>query len=589
MRRFMPEYYNWTSHGEDIVQDYYEAPSVPQVSEEPTSTGHVEDVPDDGTRSYPVDAGTSSYVYGGGGSYDYDESGLTDHFFNVVHAADQPLILPSDHTLSGDYYNTKKLVKDLTLPVDLEYCKFCGDEESRNVRLSFCTEGFVPHGQYGRTYSCWPVIITLYNLPPGMCKSSEYMFLTMVIPDLSNPKRLIDVYLQLLIEELLQLWHVGVRTNKKAFTKNRVENKVARLRLTGDRILDRVANISPAVEMSLLLPDGYGSDHKWTKKSIFWDLPYWSTLLIRHNLDVMHIEKNVFDIYTTRGTSAIQVDVPFERFLRELKKKVKNKEHVEASIVETYIVEKIGLFTSQHFEPDLQSKRSMPRRNDECMSSNDGFQVSIFNYPDRASGATKKRWLSGPERHIIETYILTKWEVVTPYYKSYLNELYQHHHPADPIIDRLVSTEFKDWLKRRGPSVEVTSFNAYFDNRYNFQTERHNTGKLTMNCGCHWVDPIQGMKVQPSYHLVDVNFKKLYQKDDPFILAQQAVQVYFTEYSSMKRKKVDWMAVCKIKARRVLDDSKWIETVAYQPKEVVPVLIVAVNNQSYDLRDPNGL
>ncbi|KAL0392831.1 UNVERIFIED_CONTAM: hypothetical protein Sradi_2505900 [Sesamum radiatum] len=49
-----------------------------------------------------------------------------------------------------------------------------------------------------------------------------------------------------------------------------------------------------------------------------------------------------------------------------------------------------------------------------------------------------------------------------------------------------------------------------------------------------WVDPIQGMKVHPSYHLVDVNFKKLYQKDDPFILAQQAVQVYFTEYPSLK-------------------------------------------------------
>ena len=33
----------------------------------------------------------------------------------------------------------------------------------------------------------------------------------------------------------------------------------------------------------------------WKKRSIFWDLPYWSTNLIRHNLDVMHIEKNVFD------------------------------------------------------------------------------------------------------------------------------------------------------------------------------------------------------------------------------------------------------------------------------------------------------
>ncbi|KAL0361437.1 UNVERIFIED_CONTAM: hypothetical protein Sradi_3828200 [Sesamum radiatum] len=36
--------------------------------------------------------------------------------------------------------------------------------------------------------------------------------MTMVIPSLSNPKCLIDVYLEQLIKELLQLWHVGVRT-----------------------------------------------------------------------------------------------------------------------------------------------------------------------------------------------------------------------------------------------------------------------------------------------------------------------------------------------------------------------------------------
>ncbi|KAL0291286.1 UNVERIFIED_CONTAM: hypothetical protein Sangu_2537900, partial [Sesamum angustifolium] len=97
---------------------------------------------------------------------------------------------------------------------------------------------------------------------------------------------------------------------------------------------------------------------------------------------------------------------------------------------------------------------------------------------------------------------------------------------------------------------------------------------------CRWVDPVRGMKVHQRYHLVDVNFKKLYQKDDPFILAQQAVQVYFTEYPSMKRDKADWMAVCKIKDQRGVDDSKWTETVAYQPKEVVPVPIVAIDNQS---------
>ncbi|KAL0423401.1 UNVERIFIED_CONTAM: hypothetical protein Sradi_0874900 [Sesamum radiatum] len=186
-------------------------------------------------------------------------------------------------------------------------------KELRNVRLGLCTDGFAPHDQYDRTYSCWPVIITPYNLSPGRYMSFEYMFLMMVIPGLSNLKRLIDVYLEPLIEELLQLWHVGVRTydhatnrasmiraalmwtmndlpvygiasgwstagimgcpvcmddtrafhlqhgrkacyfdchrhflpghhpyrrNKKAFTKNRVKNKVARPRLIGDHILD---------------------------------------------------------------------------------------------------------------------------------------------------------------------------------------------------------------------------------------------------------------------------------------------------------------------------------------------------------------
>lgn len=36
----------------------------------------------------------------------------------------------------------------------------------------------------------------------------------------------------------------------------------------------------------------------WSKRSILFELPYWSKLLMRHNLDVMHIEKNVCDNIT---------------------------------------------------------------------------------------------------------------------------------------------------------------------------------------------------------------------------------------------------------------------------------------------------
>lgn len=42
------------------------------------------------------------------------------------------------------------------------------------------------------------------------------------------------------------------------------------------------------------------NDQQWKKKSIFFELPYWEFHHLRHNLDVMHIEKNVFDniVYT---------------------------------------------------------------------------------------------------------------------------------------------------------------------------------------------------------------------------------------------------------------------------------------------------
>jgi len=33
----------------------------------------------------------------------------------------------------------------------------------------------------------------------------------------------------------------------------------------------------------------------WKKRSIFFDLPYWSDLDVRHCIDVMHVEKNVCD------------------------------------------------------------------------------------------------------------------------------------------------------------------------------------------------------------------------------------------------------------------------------------------------------
>ena len=242
--------------------------------------------------------------------------------------------------------------------------------EPRNVRLGLCADGFTPYGQMAAPYSCWPVIVTPYNLPPEMCMTTPYMFLTLIIPGPHNPKSKIDVYLQPLIDELKVLWEAGVETydistksnfkmraalmwtindfpaygmlsgwntsgklacpycmgktksftlkhggkntwfdshhmflhldhvfrrNKDAFYKNKIEKYPPPPRLTREQVWLEVCNIHKIIENKSARVAGYGVSHNWTKQSIFWELPYWKTNLIRHNLDVMHIEKNVFD------------------------------------------------------------------------------------------------------------------------------------------------------------------------------------------------------------------------------------------------------------------------------------------------------
>jgi len=70
--------------------------------------------------------------------------------------------------------------------------------ESRNVRLGLCTNGFNPFGSFSAPYSCWPVILIVYNLPPGMCMRPEFMFLSTVIPGPSSLGRNIDVFMPIL-------------------------------------------------------------------------------------------------------------------------------------------------------------------------------------------------------------------------------------------------------------------------------------------------------------------------------------------------------------------------------------------------------
>ncbi|XP_062014790.1 uncharacterized protein LOC133731433 [Rosa rugosa] len=285
-------------------------------------------------------------------------------------------------------------------------------EDPRNLRLGLSSDGFNPFGDLSSRYSCWPVILVAYNLPPSLCMSKEHLMLTLLIPGPKQPGNDIDVYLEPLIEDLKELWINGV-TAYDAFTKSAFnlkailmwtindfpaygnlsgystkgkkacpvcgvqtssqwlpngrkhaymchrrflahdhpyrhnktwfngteEHRVRPRKLTGSEVFQVVKNIknnwgkeakrctrkkkkkvgssnsrkrrrtegkkSSVNEMeddSIGNSDDDSDDDsedplkpskRWKKKSMFFELPYWEALLLRHNLDMMHIEKNI--------------------------------------------------------------------------------------------------------------------------------------------------------------------------------------------------------------------------------------------------------------------------------------------------------
>ena len=84
--------------------------------------------------------------------------------------------------------------------------------EPRSVRQRLCLDGFTPFFNAASPNSCQPVFLTLYNLPPEICMTSPYIFINCLIQGPCNPKSLIDVYLQPLIDEFKQMQFEGVLT-----------------------------------------------------------------------------------------------------------------------------------------------------------------------------------------------------------------------------------------------------------------------------------------------------------------------------------------------------------------------------------------
>ena len=90
---------------------------------------------------------------------------------------------------------------------NIDYSNDC-----RSVRLGLASDGFNTFRTMNIVHSIWPIVLIPYNLPPWMCMKQPILILSVLIDDPKGPGDKIDVYMQLLFEELKELWNDSVST-----------------------------------------------------------------------------------------------------------------------------------------------------------------------------------------------------------------------------------------------------------------------------------------------------------------------------------------------------------------------------------------
>ena len=93
--------------------------------------------------------------------------------------------------------------------VDEAYPDFGGD--ARNLRLILSTDGVNPFSFKTTTWSTWPVLIFIANLPPWAMTKKFFVLLTLLISGPSAPSSSnFDTFFEPVVDELRRLWTPGV-------------------------------------------------------------------------------------------------------------------------------------------------------------------------------------------------------------------------------------------------------------------------------------------------------------------------------------------------------------------------------------------
>ncbi|KAJ1406204.1 putative transposase, Ptta/En/Spm, plant [Sesbania bispinosa] len=231
-----------------------------------------------------------------------------------------------------------------------------------------------------------------------------------------------------------------------------------------------------------------------------------------------------------------------------------------------------------YFDPTIQTRRTQVPRNDDGGEGIIDEQLSIFNHPCRTIGRGRNRYLTDEELQIVETYVLVNCREVEPYLQKFEDFLREtNHNILEDDILKARDKDFSRWLKHQvstgqvedqmireisyGPSKYVTCYNVLIVNGYKFHTKDYGQNKSTTNSGICVRGNIYGENDLDYYGIVEEILELSYlgnqnkhksrlHSNEPFVLAEQAQQVYHTRYpQGGGRASGEWWAACKVRAK----------------------------------------
>lgn len=293
---------------------------------------------------------------------------------------------------------------------------------------------------------------------------------------------------------------------------------------------------------------------------------------------------------------------PFERYLGRLKGFVRNKAHPEGSIAEAYISNECLTFISRYLS-EIETRFDREERNNDGRNETGEKKLFIFT-PTRPFGSSKYADLSKEDVSEMHWYILSNCEEVDSYIEEHKeilrNEdsrrLEERHREQFPgwFLDRMISLrnggdELIEGLYclARGPDPRARRYNGCIVNGVRFHTVSREKNLKTQNSGvmvegnhdndsidffgvindiieleyisnnrvvlfkCDWYDLDKRKKgMIKEGRLTSIKTTRFWYKDDPYVLALQAQQVF---YLLDLKFGAEWRVVQKFKHRHLYD------------------------------------